>query len=448
MIVENFLSAVAPQGERPVKAADGESGEGSFSSLLEDSLIAEQAPPVADEDSALPDAEEGASLSGDDLSEQSVMVSMEEVTKNFGLTEKQVSRLAELLGISVDDMGRMEITAKNPGRNFPALMPDGAQKNLAELLNLVENGQLLGRQEDVSKIADMLGISKTAATALLEELGIFSFKIIGETATAPKSATSQTAQSETAPTAQGKTENSIQPSGQNNSQSSNNNNNAEGETLLPEGVNETDGDFMKNVDSNLKNALNQSPQTTDSERTATTLADGGVLKGSAVSKVFQPFTPSIGMEEANRGKQAKAVMNQIVEKASIISFPNRTRARISLSPPSLGFVNIEVSVRNEGASALIVVESQAVKQIIEQNIHQLRTAFDQQGIKVEAMSVSVAEQGENYSDGGARFGEARSDFADYAEGDETDEENPEDDAMANERMRKKAGSYYVLDIKV
>lgn len=396
-----------------------------FDLLLEGSLMTEQTP--------APDAEAERAVATDYLSVQPLVVSMEEIIKNLGLTEKQVSALAELIGIPADEMKRMEITAKNSDKNLVALMPDGAKKNFAELLNLVENGQLFNRREAVTKIADMLGLTKTASAALLEKLGIFSFEIFSETAQ-PKTATAQTSQGEapqgeSATPEQGKVEN--KPPSQSGGQNTNNNN-AEGKTL-PTIANETGGDSAKN-------ALNQTAQT------AANVAEAGGLKApvaSASKALFQPFTHPDVMEDA------KAVMSRIVEKASIISFPNRTRARISLSPPSLGFVNIEISMRGEGANARITVESHAVKQIVEQNIHQLKATFEQQGIKVDGMSVSVSEQGGNSSDSDARSKEAQSAFSGYAaEGGGVDEENPEDDAPENERGRKKTGSHYVLDIKV
>jgi hypothetical protein len=90
---------------------------------------------------------------------------------------------------------------------------------------------------------------------------------------------------------------------------------------------------------------------------------------------------------------SSAIMGQIVEKASILSLPNATETKISLSPEKLGTVDIKLTMSDSSVSASIVVGSDAVKQVVEKNLDQLKAALNQQGIMVEQMSVSVGQQG-------------------------------------------------------
>ncbi|MBI3793503.1 MAG: flagellar hook-length control protein FliK [Nitrospinae bacterium] len=87
------------------------------------------------------------------------------------------------------------------------------------------------------------------------------------------------------------------------------------------------------------------------------------------------------------------IMGQIVEKASILQLPNSTETKITLSPETLGSVNIQLSMTDSSVKASIVVASNAVKQIVDQNIDQLKTALNQQGIMVDQINVSVGQQG-------------------------------------------------------
>ena len=86
------------------------------------------------------------------------------------------------------------------------------------------------------------------------------------------------------------------------------------------------------------------------------------------------------------------VMNQIVEKASILQFPNSTQTTISLNPKDLGNVDIKLTMHDASVTASITVENHDVKQAVEQNLGQLKSALHQQGITVDEMLVSVDQR--------------------------------------------------------
>lgn len=66
---------------------------------------------------------------------------------------------------------------------------------------------------------------------------------------------------------------------------------------------------------------------------------------------------------------------------------------MQLYPPSLGKLNIELSMKDNQLRAVIVAESQQVKQLLEGNIDQLRTCLQNQNIQVEKCSVLVGYEG-------------------------------------------------------
>ena len=110
------------------------------------------------------------------------------------------------------------------------------------------------------------------------------------------------------------------------------------------------------------------------------------------------------------------VIDQIVEKVKILSFPKSTTAKIALKPPSLGWVDIKIVMHETGARTTIVVESAAVKQMVDQNIDQLKAALNQQGISVEEMNVSVEQQDARSSgDSERQNDDGNNDFDEQAE---------------------------------
>jgi flagellar hook-length control protein FliK len=117
-------------------------------------------------------------------------------------------------------------------------------------------------------------------------------------------------------------------------------------------------------------------------------AAGNPNSASQVGSSAAVSAVATAQEHAN-----SALMGQIVEKASFLSLPNATETKISLSPEKLGTVDIKLTMTDSNVSASIVVGSDAVKQVVEKNLDQLKLALNQQGIMVSQMNVSVGQQG-------------------------------------------------------
>jgi flagellar hook-length control protein FliK len=69
-----------------------------------------------------------------------------------------------------------------------------------------------------------------------------------------------------------------------------------------------------------------------------------------------------------------------------------TTLKIELEPPSLGRLQIELSVKDNQMRALLIVETPQAKQILESNLNQLRTALESQQIEIEKFSVSLGNE--------------------------------------------------------
>ncbi len=90
-----------------------------------------------------------------------------------------------------------------------------------------------------------------------------------------------------------------------------------------------------------------------------------------------------------KGTTEARVINQIINKVSLRSNGSQSEIKIRLDPPSLGTLRMNVTTAGDSVRTVIIAESQAVKQIIENNLVQLRDSMQSQGLKVDSFSVLV-----------------------------------------------------------
>ena len=83
------------------------------------------------------------------------------------------------------------------------------------------------------------------------------------------------------------------------------------------------------------------------------------------------------------------VIDQIINKVSLRTSGAQNEIKIRLDPPSLGTVRMNVTTSGDSVRTVIIAENHAVKQIIENNLTQLRDSMNGQGLKVESFTVLV-----------------------------------------------------------
>ena len=87
---------------------------------------------------------------------------------------------------------------------------------------------------------------------------------------------------------------------------------------------------------------------------------------------------------------ASEILEQIVQKMKITIGPEVNEMEMQLNPEHLGKLQLQVAVKNGTMTAHFTAENEAVKSAIENQVVQLRENLDQQGIKVEAVEVTIA----------------------------------------------------------
>ncbi|MCM1261627.1 MAG: flagellar hook-length control protein FliK [Butyrivibrio sp.] len=85
------------------------------------------------------------------------------------------------------------------------------------------------------------------------------------------------------------------------------------------------------------------------------------------------------------------IMNQIGEYMKLNLKADVQELELQLHPASLGNVNIQITAKDGIITAQFTTQNEAVKAAIESQLVQLRTQFDEQGLKVDAVEVAVAD---------------------------------------------------------
>lgn len=82
---------------------------------------------------------------------------------------------------------------------------------------------------------------------------------------------------------------------------------------------------------------------------------------------------------------------QVLGNSNMMKMPNGTKILIKLYPEQLGSLRIELLQQNGVMTAKILSSTQTVKELLEQNAHQLKHAFSQQSVTVDKIDIASPE---------------------------------------------------------
>lgn len=104
------------------------------------------------------------------------------------------------------------------------------------------------------------------------------------------------------------------------------------------------------------------------------------------------FVPEAEAVQADAGSEVDTqdIMRQIMDYMRVQIRPEETRMEMQLHPASLGTLQIQVEAKGGVLTANFITQNEAVKAALESQMVQLQESFEQQGIKVEAIEVTVA----------------------------------------------------------
>ena len=87
------------------------------------------------------------------------------------------------------------------------------------------------------------------------------------------------------------------------------------------------------------------------------------------------------------------ILNSVVRQARFMLQGGQSSATITLEPPSLGKMKLEIVTENSIITGKIMVESREVQDIIRNNMADLRQSLSQGGLQVESFDVQVGHNG-------------------------------------------------------
>ncbi len=87
---------------------------------------------------------------------------------------------------------------------------------------------------------------------------------------------------------------------------------------------------------------------------------------------------------------SESVMNQIQDAIRVTQTQDMTEMELQLHPASLGNLRIQIAAKEGVVTAVFTTENEAVRAALESQLVTLKENFEQQGVKVEAVEVTVA----------------------------------------------------------
>lgn len=137
------------------------------------------------------------------------------------------------------------------------------------------------------------------------------------------------------------------------------------------------------------------------------------------------------------------IVEQVVEQVKVMVKEDLTSIEMQLNPESLGKLTLQVASRQGVITAHIEVRTDAAKDLVEAQMAQLKESMNQQGLKIEAVEVTIAshafennleqkDQSKEEADGGEKASKNQ-------EGDGIEVEEAEEEAI-EDTIRKAQGN--------
>lgn len=117
--------------------------------------------------------------------------------------------------------------------------------------------------------------------------------------------------------------------------------------------------------------------------------NGNLVLQTIRNEEFQPQTESVQAESGAREADAQDIMRQIMDYMRIQVKQDVSSLEMQLHPANLGTLQIQVAAKGGALTANFITQNEAVKAALESQMVQLKESFEEQGVKVEAIEVTV-----------------------------------------------------------
>ena len=121
-------------------------------------------------------------------------------------------------------------------------------------------------------------------------------------------------------------------------------------------------------------------------------AESANLFNQIVNNITEAVPEATGFEHfayTNRA-QMENIIHQITDRITIMASAEETSMELQLHPASLGNVNVLLSSGKDGITAKFTAQNELVKEAVESQMVQLQQKFEEQGIKVTSIEITIA----------------------------------------------------------
>ena len=314
------------------------------------------------------------------------------IKEELDVSDEDIAEAMELLGMTVNDLLSVvkvtELVGELTGTDAITLITDDNMLNkLTAVLDVVNSSQ--------QDIADMLGVNT-------DEIG----SVISEVQIEPKAANTQTTTAKDNADKQSVPEDNTQMT-----------------------VKETTSDILAAKIT----TDNQDRQQSRSDSQNHNTQSYGNVADNLLQSISESYADAITEDVSYVGEAD--IVNQVIDQVKLTAGKELTSIEVMLNPERLGSVHITVTAKNGILSAQIAAQNEQVKTALENQMTALKENFNNQGIKVEAVEITVMahqfEAGQNFGQGESERRQSehkvnkKLDLSAFDE--EADEETGEDD---------------------
>lgn len=102
---------------------------------------------------------------------------------------------------------------------------------------------------------------------------------------------------------------------------------------------------------------------------------------------------STGGDRSEIRPEPQAVIRQVADRVEEALNRGANRIRMELTPPRLGTLDMDLTVSDDRVKIVILVDSREARHILQSNMDQLRSALQQQGLKMDGVDVLLQDRG-------------------------------------------------------
>ncbi len=137
----------------------------------------------------------------------------------------------------------------------------------------------------------------------------------------------------------------------------------------------------------------RAPAKRDGDKITVSAETDADVKNVFIDAMANHAVSQTGEADLAAAAQVREIANQIMEQIKITIRPEQTNMELQLNPEHLGRVNLTITEKEGVMTAQFTTQTEVAKEAIESQMSVLRESLQNQGIKVEAIEVTVSEFG-------------------------------------------------------